>query len=175
MLFAALTLSFGNPFQSIPETGAEKIYNQKDMLLGEFHKEDLMQEPYASWFKPSYEEYTPDAKALKTIKKNIDDYHITLFMGTWCHDSKRETPKLIKLLDQAGFDYDNITMYAVNYRKETPSKAEADLNIHRVPTIIFYKDGKEVNRFVEFAQGNSLEDDIAKIVSGQVYKNSYAD
>lgn len=175
MLFAALALSFGNPSLTGSNPGIQKISKQRDMLLGEFHKEDLMQEPYASWFKPDFESYEPDEKAMKTIKKNIDDYEIKLFMGTWCHDSKRETPRLLKILDEAGFNYDDMTMYAVNYRKQTPSKAEEGLNIHRVPTIIFYKDGKEVNRFVEYAQGESLEEDIAKIVSGKEYKNSYAD
>ena len=53
-------------------------------------------------------------------------------------------------------------------------KYEEKMNLNRVPTIIFYKNGKEVNRFVEFAQ-ESLEEDIAKIVSGKDYKNSYAE
>lgn len=175
ILITALTLNLGNPVVPNSKSQAENINNQSNMLLGEFHKEDLMKEPYSSWFTPSYEEYSPDKKALKTIKKHINDYDITLFMGTWCHDSKRETPKIIKLLDEAGYDYDNITMYGVDYSKHTPSKAEKDLNIRRVPTIIFYKDGKEVNRFVEYPQGKSFEADIAKIVDGEEYKNSYAE
>ena len=40
---------------------------------------------------------------------------------------------------------------------------------------IFYKDGEEVNRFVEYSQGESIEEAIAKIVSGKEYKNSYAE
>ncbi|AVR45555.1 thiol reductase thioredoxin [Christiangramia fulva] len=174
ILFTALVLNIGNPVQ--PELNNNKITNsQSDMLLGKFQKEDLMQEPYSSWFTPAYQAYEPDKKAMKTIKKNIDDYKIKLFMGTWCHDSKRETPRLLKILDEAGFNYDNIEMYAVDYRKNTPSKAEEGLNIKRVPTIIFYKNGKEVNRFVEYAQGKNIEEDIAQIVSGENYKNSYAD
>ncbi len=172
ILLTVLSLNFGNPYQA-NKTETRKI--QSNMLLGEFHKEDLMQEPYSSWFTSSYENYEPNKQALKTIKKNISDYDIKLFMGTWCHDSKRETPRLLKILDEAGFDYNNLTMYAVDYRKHTPEKNEEGLNIHRVPTVIFYKDGKEVNRFVEYAQGESIEEDIAKIVGGQDYSNSYAE
>ena len=43
-----------------------------------------------------------------------------------------------------------------------------------VPTIIFYRDGLEIGRFVEFAQV-SLEKDILAIVSGVGYKHSYED
>lgn len=174
ILITALMLNLVSTFVPASENEIQTINNQSNMLLGEFHKEDLMKDPYSSWFTKTYEEYTPDKKELKTIKKNIKDYDITLFMGTWCHDSKRETPKLLKLLDLSDYNYDNITMYAVDYSKHTPSKAEEGMDIHHVPTIIFYKDGKEVNRFVESASGNSIEEDIAKIVSGEDYKNSYS-
>lgn len=96
-------------------------------------------------------------------------------MGTWCGDSKRETPKMLKLLDEAGYNYNNLEMFAVDYDKTTPDQLEEKYDIHHVPTIIFYKDGKEVNRFVEYAQGASLEEDIAKIVSGEEYHDSYSD
>jgi hypothetical protein len=46
------------------------------------------------------------------------------------------------------------------------------LNIFKVPTFIFYKDGKEIGRYVEYARV-SLEKDILKIVSGLPYKHSY--
>ena len=36
----------------------------------------------------------------------------------------------------------------------------------------FYKDGKEIGRYVEYARV-SLEKDILKIVSGLPYKHSY--
>ncbi|UAB84207.1 thioredoxin family protein [Zunongwangia sp. SCSIO 43204] len=147
---------------------------QQSMLLGKFKKEDLQQQPYASWFESRYEKFEPKAEAMETIKENINDYEIKIFMGTWCGDSKRETPRFFKILDEIGYDQDKLTAIAVDYSKSTPEKYEDEVNLDRVPTIIFYKDGKEVNRFVEFAQ-ESLEEDIAKIVSGKKYKNSYAE
>ena len=51
---------------------------------------------------------------------------------------------------------------------------EEGFNILRVPTFIFYKDGKEIGRFVEHAiDGSTIEDDILKIVSGQPYTHPY--
>ncbi len=181
IVLAVIALSLGNSKYKMISTSPAQAHQtkttivQKGMLLGEFEKEDLQQTPFSRWFQPQYDNYTPDSESMEIIKKNIGDYEIKLFMGTWCGDSRRETPKFLKILDEAGYDYDHLEMYAVDRSKTTPTKAEVDLNIHRVPTMIFYKDGKEVNRFVEYPQGLSLEEDMARILSDKEYKNSYAD
>lgn len=180
ILLAVITLSCGNTVSKAQKEKAdnakmEDTSPQKDMLLGEFQKEELQQKPFSKWFEPRYSEFEPQSEAMSTIKKNIKDYDIKVLMGTWCGDSKREVPKLLKILDEADYNYENLEMVAVDYNKTTPSKIEEELNVHRVPTIIFYKDGKEVNRFVEYSQEESIEEDLAKIVSGKSYKNSYAD
>ena len=170
----AVLLGCGTVNTSKENKNNEQVITQQSMLLGKFKKKDLQQQPYATWFESRYENYEPNAKALKTIEDNINDYEITIFMGTWCGDSKRETPRFFKILDETGYNLDKLTAIAVDYSKSTPEKYEEKVNLNRVPTIIFYKNGHEVNRFVEFAQ-QSLEEDIAKIVSGKNYKNSYAE
>ena len=152
---------------------APSTEEQQDMIVGKFTKEDLLQEPYVNWFKPAYEAYEPSAEALETIKKNISEYEIIGFMGTWCGDSRREVPKMLKLLDEAGYDMSKLTMVGVNRSKSTPENLEEGYNISRVPTFIFLKNGKEVNRFVEYPK-ETLEEDVAKIVSEKEYSNSYA-
>ncbi|SDS07198.1 thioredoxin family protein [Gramella sp. MAR_2010_147] len=179
ILLAIITLSCGNTVSKsnseVEKDVPDSENTQEDMLLGEFTKNDLQQKPFSSWFAPRYEKFSPKPEAMSTIDENLADYEIKVLMGTWCGDSKREIPKLIKILDNAGYDYKNIDMVAVDYNKTTPSKIEEELNVHHVPTIIFYKEGKEVNRFVEYSQEESIEEDIAKIVSGKEYKDSYAD
>ena len=170
----AVVLGCGTINTSKERKNNELVTIQQSMLLGKFKKADLLQEPYVEWFKPRYEKFEPNAKAMKTIKDHINDYEIKIFMGTWCGDSKRETPRFFKILDKSGYNLDNLTAIAVDYSKSTPEKYEQKVNLNRVPTIIFYKNGQEVNRFVEFAQ-ESLEEDIAKIISGEDYKNSYAE
>ena len=93
-------------------------------------------------------------------------------MGTWCEDSEREVPAIFKLLDAVNFDQNKIDIYAMSEEKTTPENFENGLNIIKVPTLIFYKNGKELNRFVEFSIV-SLEDDIKKIVSGEKYQHAY--
>jgi len=180
-LLALITLGCGNTASKVTsekqkkEATLETNEQQQNMLLGEFQKEELQQKPFSNWFSPNYKEFTPDSEAMAIINENIDDYKIKVLMGTWCGDSKREVPKLLKILDKTDFNYKNIEMVAVDYNKTTPSKIEEELDVHHVPTIIFYKNNKEVNRFVEYSQGESIEGDLAKIVSGKSYKNSYAE
>jgi len=152
------------------------IENKKsaEILLGEFTQSDLEKEPHSRWFTPGYENYKPEKEALKSIKKNIQDYEILMFMGTWCGDSRYEIPKFFKLLDEVEFDKKNLKNIAVNRAKKAPGDLDEKYNIHRVPTIIFMKDGKEVNRFVEYAVEN-LEKDIAEIIAGRAYTNPYSE
>lgn len=93
-------------------------------------------------------------------------------MGTWCGDSKRETPRFYKILEQTDFDENNFELITVNRSKKTPNNLQEGFNIIRVPTFIFYKEGKEVGRYVEYPR-ETIEKDILKIVSGQPYKHSY--
>ncbi|GAA0873216.1 hypothetical protein GCM10009117_23630 [Gangjinia marincola] len=147
---------------------------ENGMLVGEGNIEQLTKAPFNTWFEGRANAYTPEADVLEQIAQNINDYNLTLYMGTWCGDSKRETPKIYSLLEKTGYNMDNLTFYAVNRQKTIPGGLPQGSNVKRVPTLIFYKDGQEVNRFVEYPQ-ETLAKDILKIVSGEDYKNSYAE
>ena len=154
------------PITAVSESDAQ------DVLVGGITKNDLLQPPYAAWFQQGFEEYTPSAEAMEAIKNNISEYEIKVYMGTWCPDSRREVPKLFKILELADYDLDKLTMTGLDYSKTAPGNPQADYDIKRVPTFIFLKDGKEVNRFVEYPR-ETIVKDIAAIVSGQEYKHSY--
>ena len=106
------------------------------------------------------------------LKEKLKGIKIKGFMGTWCGDSKRETPRFYKILEQANFDFKNLDLVTVNRSKKTPDNLQEGLDIKKVPTFIFYKDGKEIGRFVERVR-ESLEKDMLKIVSEQNYKHFY--
>lgn len=150
----------------------EDEFENQTMLIGKFTKEDLQRAPYNRWFNDRYANFNPSEEVMGTIKNNISEYEIMVFMGTWCVDSRREIPKIFKILDEAGYDLSKLTIVGVDRNKVTPEKIEADWDINWVPTLIFMKDGKEVNRFVEYPR-TSIEEDIANIVTGKEYNNSY--
>ncbi|QTE24086.1 thioredoxin family protein [Polaribacter cellanae] len=146
--------------------------NKSGDLVGFANKTSFMQAPYNAWFTQNYKNYKPDAKTIEALKKELKGYKIKGFMGTWCGDSKRETPHLFKILEAANFNMNKLELVTVNRSKKTPDNLQESFNILRVPTFIFYKNDKEVGRYVEYAR-ESLEKDILKILSKQPYKHSY--
>jgi len=142
------------------------------MLLGPANEEGLQQAPFNSWYTTTYADYKVNDSLIALLKPELKDVSIKLFMGTWCEDSQRETPSFYKILDASNFNLDNLQLTAVDRDKVTPQKLEENLNITNVPTIIFYKDGEEMNRIVEYPI-ESLEQDILHILTNQPYKNAY--
>lgn len=176
ILIFSLTFSTGVHSQSINQKAID--HNGREILLGKIDKNGLTQNSFAKWFVPNYEKYKTDTETINSIKKELKKYSITAFMGTWCGDSKREVPKFYKVLEAVDFPMDQLTFVAVdnaktNYKK-SPSGEEKGLNIKRVPTYIFYKKGKEINRIIENPIV-SLEKDIMAIVTGKDYVPNYAD
>jgi len=95
-------------------------------------------------------------------------------MGTWCHDSQREVPALLKILDAISFDKNRLRIIALSLTKDTPGKIETDFDIKRSPTIIFSRNQQEIGRFVEYPQ-KTIEQDIRAILKNHGYRHSYAD
>ena len=149
-----------------------KATSGKMILLGPINVSNLRTSPITPWFDQEYDRINTDPNWIKEIKPFLKGLKIKVFMGTWCEDSKRELPHFIKLLNALEFDQNHLKMYAMSEEKTTPRNFEKDLDIYNIPTIIFFKDGNEMNRFVEFPL-NSLESDIEKIVKGAAYSHSY--
>jgi len=144
------------------------------MLLGPINAEGLNQEPYALWFEENSKAYTPDMTLIEEIKPLLKPCYVKVFMGSWCEDSQREVPALLKLLDLADFDSSQLEIIAMTHDKDTPENYEADYQIEFIPTIMFFKDGSELNRIVEYTQ-ETLELDMLKILKQQAYTPAYAE
>ncbi|NOT77170.1 MAG: hypothetical protein HOP08_19780 [Cyclobacteriaceae bacterium] len=148
-----------------------------ERLLGYCQASDLQREPYSVWYKPGYTGYVPNAEVVAQLKKSVPEkFTIKIVFGSWCGDSKRELPRMMKVLHEAGFAEKNIQLLGVydslEVYKQGPKREEKGLNIYRVPTFIVYQKEKEVGRIVEF-QVESLERDLLKIITGQSYTHNY--
>ena len=147
--------------------------NRNGNLIGYFNKSDLLNNKYKKWFVPNYDSYEYNSKVVKKIKKNLDGISIIGFVGTWCHDSKRVVPRFFKIMEKANFDFQKqFKLIGISRGKKTPDKLEKGYDIKHTPTLIFYKKGKEIGRFVEHSR-QSLEKDILKIIKEKKYKHSY--
>ncbi len=152
-----------------PENEGEK------MLLGKVDYVDFKNEVLFPWMSENFKAYKPDSITLIELKKELKGVYIKAFMGTWCEDSQREVPHFYKILKSIGINEERIEMVAVSHDKDTPQGYEKDLSIGYVPTFIFYKQEKELGRFVEYAQRATLEEDILTIVTNKPYTPAYAE
>ena len=146
-------------------------------LIGKMEIEELKNSQHSEWFMNNYKPYEPQDQKLKQFKNDLpkDDFKFEIFFGTWCPDSHREIPRVVKIFEYVGIEKDKYDLIGVNRFKDLPeayANRSEEIKLNRVPTLIFYKNGKEVNRYVEFAQV-SLLDDLLLIVQGEDYKHSY--
>ena len=147
-----------------------------DMLLGKCTRSALSQAPFADWFKPNYDSYIVDSFTCNFIRPLLAGKSITIFMGTWCGDSKREVPRVLKMLDCCNFPASNLTLVMVSNKdslyKKSPQHEETGKNLVRVPTIIIEQKGTEIGRIIEFPV-TSLEKDLLSILRKEKYQPNY--
>ena len=142
-------------------------------LIGYIGKSDFLKGKHKDWFLKNYEDYHPNQKIVQKIKKNIKNVSIKAFIGSWCHDSKRELPRFYKIMELTAFDFtNNFQMIGITIGKKTPDNLQKGYAVKHTPTFIFYRDGKEIGRFVEHSR-KTIEKDLLRILRGNNYKHPY--
>lgn len=146
------------------------------MLLGQCTEERLQQAPFNSWFVKNYNDYSIDRITAEKIKAELQHKNFKIFMGTWCGDSRREVPRMFKILNYCGVKSSKIQLIMLDDRdsvyKQSPNHEERGMNIHRVPDFIVFDAKKEMGRIVE-SPIVSLEKDLDKITNGEGYSPNY--
>jgi len=146
----------------------------------------LEQAPYDSWFVRNYSDYKVDSATADQLRSKLGaslnapstgrDITFTIFMGTWCGDSKREVPRIFKILDYCGIDSSRVQLVMVSAAeaayKQSPDHEERGENIFRVPDLIVQNKGKEMGRIVE-SPVQSLEKDLLQLADGEHYTPHY--
>ncbi len=141
------------------------------MLLGEITLERLSEEPFQDWYTKNYDDYQVSETSL-TMPDSV-----TIFMGTWCGDSRREVPSFVKMLEENNFNLSKLRIICLNTGfqnyKQAPEREERGVNIHRVPTFIFHDStSNEIGRIVE-SPVVSFEQDLQSVMNGEPYETSY--
>lgn len=107
--------------------------------------------------------YKPDPKIITQLNSVQDTILIDVFMGMWCHDSKREIPAFFKIMESIDNPLITANYTALEYRRRGPKDIIKENNIKRTPTFIIYKNGKEVGRIIEEVEV-SMESDLYEII-----------
>ncbi len=128
-----------------------------------------------------YDTFEVDDSMMEVLASKIgDNLVIDVYFAFWCHDSETNVPPFIKIIDQIkklnsddnsgeNSDDNNAVALTVNYysvKRKANKKIKyyvKDLKVERVPTFIFYRDGKEIGRIIENPK-KSLTEDFLEIV-----------
>ncbi|WP_445385601.1 thioredoxin family protein [Robiginitalea sp. IMCC44478] len=153
-------------------TAVRQPDGNSQILVGTANIDSLLTRPFAGWFVPNLEDYQPNPEKIEALEPLLEDVDILLFMGTWCKDSKREVPRFVKILQEADYPVEKVRVIMMTRDKTTPQNYEKGYGITNVPTIIFSREGTEINRIVEYPL-EDMETDMLKILSGQAYRHAY--
>lgn len=130
--------------------------------VGKISTDHLLSEYPA--FAKEYETFQPSARQLQDIQALAGKDVIALF-GTWCHDSEREVPRLIKLLEMGNVEVRQLKLYGVSRRKDDPEGYSKKYALKYTPTIVISDDSGEVARIIERPKGNLAADIASQINS----------
>jgi len=140
----------------------DEMANQ-NILYGEVNPEDFQNELFGLWYNQGFESYQPNADVVDQIKPLLKNVAFELIVATWCPDSKRETPRFLKLLNQLNVPSDELNMIAVNRKKVCPEAGVEEGYIDYIPTFIIRRNEAEIGRIVE-RPIKTLEGDLLSIL-----------
>jgi len=133
-----------------------------DYALGVISENELLSD-YAD-FKKNYQAFSISEQELEVIAQWPSNLKVDVFFGTWCHDSEREVPKLLKLLKAN--KHITPTLIALDFQKQDPEQSAKKHQVKYTPTIIIYKDSgkkEELGRIIERPK-KSLVADINQLL-----------
>tara|TARA_Y100000768_G_scaffold88227_1_gene63300 strand:+ start:70 stop:573 length:504 start_codon:yes stop_codon:yes gene_type:complete len=149
--FLILSISIFTTFSFI---SADRVDKSKNNLLGDIQIQNLFTE--YPLFKFRYDNYEVTDQINLS---DLEDISVVIMFGTWCHDSKREVPRMLRILDSAGVGTEQLSLIGVDINKTEPKGREKLYNLRNTPTLILLKNGKEVGRIIE-RPNVSLEADL---------------
>jgi hypothetical protein len=109
----------------------------------------------------------PDLASASALGSALVGAEVTVLLGTWCSDSRRELARLWRAFDEAGIP-DPVEMRYIGVDREMvePEEWTAGRNLQLVPTFVVARQGAEVGRIVELAP-NGIEKDLLSILLGE--------
>lgn len=122
---------------------------QKEILYGYCTSDGLRNSTiFSEYYKESLKDYNIDSSLIRQID-DVEKINITILLGTWCPDSQREVPRFLEILKTLDFKNENLTIIALDRKKNFKGVDISKMRIRFVPTFIIYRDKIEVGRIVE--------------------------
>lgn len=161
----------GDGIRPNPQTMFLPAVNGKSMLVvshvskaGAMTVEELWQ-TMPVW-KAIADSYEPDTATIERLRAIQAPMTLQVVLATWCGDSKRHVPRLLKALALANNPNVTVELMGIGPDFESPMEFVQGANITNVPTVIVKRNGSEIGRYVETPAGATVESDVADIAFG---------
>lgn len=133
----------------------DTAHNQQ-VLIGKVAREHLED---SIWFKENYQEAIIAPGSLEEVDKYGDGVSIEIYFGSWCDDSQYWVPAFFGLIEMTGFK-DSIQLIALPRSKTGEETLKLKEPIDRVPSFVFWRNGKEIGRIIESPEVSLAKDMI---------------
>jgi hypothetical protein len=169
----AASTSPAGPVAPAASAGAPTAAADPQVLLGPVTREQV-EAAVPGWVQAGVEA-SPDVAAARALAGVAPGAEVTVLLGTWCSDSRREISRLWRALDELGATSGGgagsglpftLTYIGVDEAKREPAAAVAPAGLKYVPTLIVRRGGREVGRIVE-SSPHGIENDLLALLSGK--------
>ena len=168
LLVFAAPLGGGGAAAAAPPAAADP-----QALVGPVSREQV-EAAVPAWVQAGVEA-KPDLAAAQGLAAVAPGAEVTVLLGTWCSDSRREISRLWKALDGIGAAAGGgpgsglpftLSYIGVDEAKKQPAAAVGAAGLEYVPTLIVRRNGREVGRIVESAP-HGVEVDLLALLDGK--------
>jgi len=140
---------------------------EKPVLLGPITREQV-EAAVPDWVQAEVES-APEKGAIAGLASVAPGAEVTVYMGSWCPDSRREVSRLWRAMDDAGGSLPcKISYIGVDHDKKEPAALISGSGLLYVPTLIVKRDGREVGRIVETSP-HGVEQDLLALLTGSAH------
>jgi hypothetical protein len=154
------------PAPAAPEA-APAATPEEPVLTGEVTREQV-EEAVPAWVEAEVGS-APDPAAARALAAVPAGARVTVYLGTWCSDSKRELARLWRAMDETGGAVPFALRYvAVARSKQEPAALLTGRGLEYVPTFVVERDGREVGRIVEQSP-QGIERDLLALLDGTAH------
>ncbi|NVJ60102.1 MAG: thioredoxin family protein [Gammaproteobacteria bacterium] len=100
-------------------------------------------------FNNEYEDFSPSENDILKLRKIDTPTKLTVVFGSWCHDSEREVPRIIKLVRQSNNPMIQLNLIAVKHNKQLPEGMPQKYQVLYTPTLYLEQNDELVGNIVE--------------------------
>ncbi|MDO8897155.1 MAG: thioredoxin family protein, partial [Bacteroidales bacterium] len=114
IFFILFMISTNSISQNINNVITDPVRN-REVLIDILDRDGLQTGEMGVNYADFYESYVSKNEIIESLKTMVQDVNVTIVLASWCGDSKQQVPAFLKVLDQIGFNENNLLMIGVDF------------------------------------------------------------